>query len=355
MPLISPPVEKNPLALARDFLRDIFPMVDEELAGWQAQAYLCPEAELRRQALLSLKHKRFHALGGSFYALYRGGDRRLVRFITAYQTISDYLDNLCDRAGVLDAAAFRQLHGAMGDALSPGEAPGDYYLLYPYRRDGGYLANLVRCCREYLAGLPDYPRVQEGARRLASLYCDLQVYKHLRPERRVGLLKEWHEKKCPLPGLSWWEFAAACGSTLGVFALVDAASGGGPAGGEERSLAEGYFPYICGLHILLDYYIDQEEDRREGDLNFVAFYRDGKERRERLRFFVQRAFREAEKLPRASFHRLAVQGLLAMYLSDPKVRAQGLEEEAGLLLQEGGLTTRALHVLGRGVRRRGLL
>ena len=355
MPVLPPLLKRGPLALAYSLHTDIFPLVDEELDRWKEQAALSPDEELKKQALASIRHKRFHALGGSFYALYRGEDPGLLRFITAFQTISDYLDNLCDRAGVLDERAFRRLHEAMLDALSPEAPPKDYYQHYPHRQDGGYLESLVRCCQEYVAALPAYPRVKEDVLYLTSLYCDLQVYKHLLPEKRVSRLEVWHEQKCPCPGLFWWEFAAAGGSTLGVFALVAAASGPGLEDGERKALVSGYFPFICGLHILLDYYIDQAEDRREGDLNLVAFYRDEGERLQRLLFFAGKALVEAGKLPRPAFHRLAVQGLLAMYLSDPKVKAQGLEDEAGLVLQRGGMQARTLHALCRGVRRRGLL
>jgi len=353
MPLLLLPKNRGGAALAWEFLRRIFPLVDAELKGWQGQAALSPDGELKNQALQSLRHKRFHALGGSFYALYGGEERGLVRFITAYQTISDYLDNLCDRAGVLDGESFRRLHRAMLDALTPGEPCRDYYRYYPRRDDGGYLKALVGCCRDFLKALPAYPRVQEEALELASLYCDLQVYKHLEPEQRVPRLAAWHAKKCPHPGLSWWEFGAASGSTLGVFALVAAVAGGAAESG--GALMSGYFPHICGLHILLDYYIDQAEDQREGDLNFVSQYGGGKERRERLLFFTDKALAAADRLPSPAFHRLAVQGLLALYLSDPKVEEQGLGEEAGLLLKRGGLQARALHSVSRGLRRRRLL
>ena len=41
-----------------------------------------------------------------------------IKFIVAYQTISDYLDNLCDRSSSLDPQDFAALHESMGDALS---------------------------------------------------------------------------------------------------------------------------------------------------------------------------------------------------------------------------------------------
>jgi len=38
---------------------------------------------------------------------------------------------------------------------------------------------------------------------------------------------------------------------------------------ELTQVKNSYFPWVQGLHILLDYLIDQEEDRINGDLNFV--------------------------------------------------------------------------------------
>jgi tetraprenyl-beta-curcumene synthase len=46
--------------------------------------------------------------------------------VVALQTISDYLDNLCDRRGS-PTGRFRQLHLAMTDALDPAGETHDYY------------------------------------------------------------------------------------------------------------------------------------------------------------------------------------------------------------------------------------
>ncbi len=105
---------------------------------------------------------------------------------------------------------------------------------------------------------------------LVGLYCDLQVYKHIRHDLREAELFKWwrlhHEK---YPELGWNEFAAATGSTLGMFMLFVAAAERDIAAATINNIKKAYFPYICGLHILLDYLIDQEEDRKGGDLNFL--------------------------------------------------------------------------------------
>ena len=123
-------------------------------AGFTAVSYTHLDVykrQLLQQASASLSRKRFHAQGGSFYALYNFNPRyykKLVSLIVALQTISDYLDNLCDRGGIYNEAAFRCLHRAMTAALTRGPIKGlDYYRFYPVKNDGGYLEALVAECR----------------------------------------------------------------------------------------------------------------------------------------------------------------------------------------------------------------
>ncbi len=254
--------------------REVLPRVDGELACWYRRAHEIPDLELRAQALHSLRDKRFHAEGGSvFAALAPAWMEVLVPLIVALQTISNYLDNLCDRGETRDGADFRRLHQAMLDAVDPGGGTADYYAFHPRSADGGYLAALVEACQRRVRLLPAYAAVRGQVKRFIALYNDLQVYKHLDPASREAALRRWFSRhRRSAPGLAWWEFAAAAGSTLGVFALLAAATDQGLGAAEVRSLAAAYFPWVCGLHILLDYFIDQAEDRSWGDLNFVAYY-----------------------------------------------------------------------------------
>lgn len=363
----------------------VVPRVDRELARWKAALECCPDPELRRQGLASIRHKRFHAIGGSVYGLDPRPSSGLVSLIVAYQTISDYLDNLCDRGGVYDGSAFARLHQSMLDALTTAPLAGttalpagsdadDYYGLYPCKADGGYLRSLVDECRRQVARLPAYhAAVEAEVLRLARLYTDLQVRKHVRTEDRVPLLLKWWRREGGATGeggeegglsdLAWWEFAAASGSTLGIFALLNLAAHGdpspspgpGPSLEAVERLSRAYFPWVCGLHILLDYLIDQEEDAREGDLNFTSFYRDARERRERLEYFADRALEAVSRLPSPAFHQVVVKGLLAMYLSDPKVTAGGLDDLAAFLLGKAGPEARSMWRACRFFRRVGLL
>lgn len=110
------------------FVKNIFPQVEKALDHWRQYALTIPDPVLKEQALASIKKKRFHCQGGNIYALYPGVNQKaMVDFIVAFQTISDYLDNLCDRVDCADEKSFRRLHQAMEEALKPQLPISDYY------------------------------------------------------------------------------------------------------------------------------------------------------------------------------------------------------------------------------------
>lgn len=352
---LNPPTTV-PTLVWRSF-HEVLPRAGAELDTWQARARAIPDPELQRQAVASLTAKRFHADGGSVYAtaVPRGPQQdTLIRLIVAFQTISDYLDNLCDRSTSLDPVDFRQLHRAMIDSVDPAAPLGDYYRHRPQRSDGGYLEALVRTCQECAALLPSYPTVARGVRELVERYADLQVHKHVRLEERVPRLTAWFDTHRPRGcDLHWWEYSAATGSTLGVFMLFLAALDRDlqPAG--AAAIHAAYFPWVCGLHILLDYLIDQDEDRHGGDLNFVGHYPSRERAYQRIELFAQRAVAATRGLPAARFHRLVIEGLVAMYLSDAKVVGDGAHRAFAWRLT-GRLGPRAaiLHLVSRAYRLR---
>lgn len=302
------------------FVRKVFPMVDKEFKHWTGVCKKISNEALRKQALASITAKKFHVQGGSIYALYPNVDiSKTVKFITAFQTISDYLDNLCDRAGVKDESAFRQLHLSLLDAIDPGREISDYYRYYPYKNDDNYLKSLVEECRLQIRNLPSYNLVLQTMKRYVQLYSDLQTYKHLEDKLREDYLKTWagyYVKQ--YPGLLWWEFSAATGSTLGIFMLYAAAYNSSLTEHEVKAIDSAYFPWISCLHILLDYYIDSIEDMQMGDLNFTYFYTNLKQCEERLSWLVERSLDLCSSLQHPDFHATIIKGLLSMYLSDPK-------------------------------------
>lgn len=295
----------------------LVPQVRNELKIWRTLASRLP-TPLREQALASIKEKEFHCLGGAVYALYPGANTSpVLRAIVALQTISDYLDNLCDRLSITDDTAFRMLHNSFLDALLPGKPLQDYYRYYPHQEQM-YLSQLVSVCQKALASLPRYESYLPAALRLGQHYCELQIRKHA-GQRREELLLQWINESFP-DNRPWQEWAAASGSTLGIFALFALASIDTRA--DTDKFLRAYFPYIQALHIMLDYLIDQEEDREHGDLNFTFYYTSQAELLDALSLLVWESRKRAMSLPHPAFHRTVIDGLIALYGSDPKVKSQ---------------------------------
>jgi tetraprenyl-beta-curcumene synthase len=317
----------------------VLPRVRKYLTEWKREAQQIPDPELRKQALASIETKTFHCEGGAILALLAGNKKdEAIQFIVAYQTISDYLDNLCDRSTSLDPRDFRVLHDSMKHALTPGAKLENYYRFRDEQDDGGYLHALVETCQDVLGSLPSYRMIAPTLHELAGYYCDLQVHKHVAREERVPRLQSWFEKyEENLPAMSWYEFSACSGSTLGIFCIVSYASEAEVNERTLQDLKDGYFPWVQGLHILLDYFIDQEEDRVGGDLNFCFYYDSREKMMGRFTEFIEQADASIDGLPDSSFHRMINRGLLGIYLADKKVRKQKhVRELSRKIMRRGG-------------------
>ncbi|TYQ15823.1 UNVERIFIED_CONTAM: tetraprenyl-beta-curcumene synthase [Acetivibrio alkalicellulosi] len=279
----------------------VFPQVKKNLNQYKKILGTSLDNELKTQALASINAKKFHCLGGSIYALYPDVNfHSTIEFITSLQTISDYLDNLCDRTDIKDKNSFWQLHLSLSDALEPSSTYNDYYMYYPYKEDT-YLQYLVGICKSSLSNLYSYRKAIPYIKKYIELYSHLQTYKHLDICVREQYMKNWGEKYLKsYPQISLWEFSAATGSTLGIFAMYAAAHNPLLSDEEFECIHNAYFPWICGLHILLDY------------------YNDIKVCEERIIFFAKKSLKMCTKLKYPLFHTTVVKGLLAMYLSDSK-------------------------------------
>lgn len=343
--------------LIYSFIKSVFPAVKVQLSNCKQRASLCPDPVLAEQAIASITQKEFHCLGGSIYSLYPGvKTSEVIEFVVAYQTISDYLDNLVDALEIQDEKAFRQLHLAMTEALKADAECSDYYAYYPHQEDGGYLLTLVQTCQKRVKALPSYAVVRPAMLELAELYSLLQVTKHLQPSERETKMLNWlNPLVSRYPGLSPWELAAATGSTLGTFCLFALGFNPHLNAEEVKKVQEAYFPWVGGLHILLDYFIDLEEDRATCQLNFVGYYSSKEKQQEGLQRFVETSLHQVDKLKYPGFHRAIIQGLLAMYLSDPKGKSKECSEVTGELIGTGGMSVRILYWICLQLRERGKL
>lgn len=348
-------VPTKPITLMVHSYKKIFPTVHKELDYWKKRAEEIPNAELRKQALLSIRTKQFHCEGGAILALLAEEKyREVIKFIVAYQTISDYLDNLCDRSTSQDPKDFRALHESMMHALMlDGEMDNNYYRYRQDQNDGDYLSELVRTCQNVLATISHYPLINGYLKELCQYYCDLQVHNHVKVEERVPRLKKWFsEKRDHLPTMEWYEFSACSGSTLGIFCLVSYAMRNDFTAEESALIRNGYFPYVQGLHILLDYLIDQEEDRQGGDLNFCFYYDNQEQMFDRFRLFIKEADIHTNQLPNRKFHQLINRGLLGLYLSDGKVAEQdSLKGLTKKLLKLGGSKSYFFYINAKAYRK----
>ncbi|HHY91353.1 MAG TPA: tetraprenyl-beta-curcumene synthase family protein [Clostridiales bacterium] len=336
------------------FIKYIFPLVDQELSFWKRYALNIPDPILSQQATMSIEKKSFHAQGGSIYSLYPNRKSSLsLKFIVALQTISDYLDNLCDRVGVMDADSFLQLHQALSDALDPSPHFSDYYANYPYKNDADYLYSLVNTCKKYIRTLPSYEKIRKEVLFLAKLYGEMQSYKHIQETDREDAIRSWFRSYSSLyPDLSPWEFSAAAGSTLGIFLLCVLAEDENLTKDEVLKTVDAYFPWVCGFHILLDYFIDEQEDRITGDLNFVSYYNSQEEKKQRLAYFLRQSIDKVSGLPHPLFHQTILHGLLAMYLSDPKTNAEKEKSIRKYLLRKAPCNANILYGICKILRKK---
>jgi tetraprenyl-beta-curcumene synthase len=322
------------LATAR-FLSFVVPRAGRALALIRARAERIPDNALREQALASIDGKAYHVQGGCILATFMPSDAacRYIEIVAALETIYDYLDNLCDRLPGVSQQAFATLHASLIDALDDRRVPIDYYRDGPSGDDGGYLQMLVTSAREGLRTLPNYAAVRERLVEVARYYAELQVLKHGPAGVRERACDAWYDRNRErFPDLSWWEFAAACGSSLPVFALIALATQDRLESAEIDATVAAYFPGVSALHILLDYFIDQAEDRAHGELNFVACYASSTEAVARLRRLVTTTLAHVRNLAGAAHHRFVVEAMCVFYLTHPKVFEQRLDRESAALL-----------------------
>lgn len=319
-----------------DYFLRVRPAVSRALSPISDRARAIPQSPCRALALDALSRKRFHCEGGAVLA---GGAAPLTRIIALYQTLCDYLDTLTDRGPALGEHAIARLHLAAVDALSPRSPLHDHWNGHPLH-DGGYLEWLTSECRRAVDGLPGFPEVQPRVAWLARRYGELQSLKHSRDGAQRGpRLARWHAlRSAGRWDVEWWEFAAACGSTLGIFALLAEAAEGETDPHRVGRLFECYFPWIGGLHILLDYLIDRSEDVDGGDFNLVACYPDRAAALRGIAGFYRRSIEATSPLRDAARHRWIAQGLPAFYLADRKASLLP-QEEVRHLIALGGTHT----------------
>ncbi|HVS46325.1 MAG TPA: DUF2600 family protein [Verrucomicrobiae bacterium] len=319
------------------FLRVTVPKAAAALTRIEVDARGIPDARLRIQALASVHDKAYHVAGGCILATFLPAmaAQHYIDIVAPLETIYDYLDNLCDRHPEVDPRAYPVLHGAIADALDPAAPLRDYYALGPGGDDGGYLARQVLATQAALRRVLGHAALVPLFAQAAAFYADLQTFKHLAPGAREPACIDWYERnRAAFPDLYWYEFACAAGSQFHVYVpLYMLFAGHAQAAGAAY---DAYFPPVAALHVLLDAFIDQAEDRAHGELNFAACYPDEPTMLARLATLARRARVGFAGLPQTYRHRFVLRVMALFYLTHPKVEAQGLDRPALRLLEAFG-------------------
>jgi len=325
-----------PLDITR-FLVRIVPIAAAKLETIREDALRIPDLRLRREAVASAEGKAYHVAGACILATFLPphAARAYIDVVVPLETIYDYLDNVCDRHPEVSREAYPVLHQAIADALDPAREPSAYYARGPIGDDGGYLRSLVMQAQNALTRAPHLALLQPLFAEAARFYAELQTYKHLPSgERELACVAWYEEHRARFSTIDWHEFACATGSQFQVYAPLYAAFAEQP--GDIVATYDAYFPYVSALHVLLDSFIDQAEDRAHGELNFAEVYGGPRALRQRVAFMAGEGRGRLARLPDPYRHRFVLDVMTLFYLSHPKIGAQHLDREARALLRANG-------------------
>lgn len=303
----------------------VFPRVCLHVARWRRQARQIPDPQLRRLALEALD-KRGNIEGAAAFAAFapRGHRASVTHAASAFQAAYNLLDILGEQPSADPVADGRRLHEALVYALDPAAEPIDWYEHHPQGNDGGYLNGVLDGCRGALATLPNFATVAPSARAGAARIVAFQSLNLSESQGSHEALEQWaREATPPGAGLQWWETAAAAGSSLGVHVLIAAAAEPQLDAGEVTALERAYFPWIGGLHSLLDNLIDKHEDEAAGHRSLVEYY--GPQRAaQRMRWLALQAMQLAQELPHNRRHVVMLAAMIGNYLSTPEAHSPEL-------------------------------
>lgn len=252
-----------------------------------------------------------------------------LHFIVPFAIISDYLQELITREGPYDATSLNQFFSSIIDAIDINRTIGNYYFYRPYIKDNGYLNELVEECRRQIIKNKQFSLVAQPIKEFAELYSDLQFSKFMREPYRKEMITAWSEKYNKYTDVLPFEFFAASDSILGITALFTASLSQEITSDEIDKICKAYFPWICGLHKLLDNYVNSNEVKHFDSFNSTDYYETIKDCEERIAFFGIEALKRCETLKHPEFHTGIVEYLLSLYLSDPRALS-GIKRLASL-------------------------
>ncbi len=294
--------------------------------------------------MLALDHKRGNTHGAALFSVIpRQRSRPLLRLLTTYQVLWDFLDSLSETWRGLTPDDTRHLHLALVDAVDPETPMRDYYAQLTFPDDGGYLRSLVETCRNCCRALPSFhkaaPVLQTEARRIG-----VQAINHAAEPAHVPLaLRDWVTREYPgTHEVAWFELAAAAGANLAIYALFALAAEARCSSARIEDTYRAYFPWTGALATMLDGFVDQFDDARHGEHCYVAYYQSPDDATTQISRLVRRCLSETHSLKNSERHTLVAASMVAMYLSRDSARASSLSMASQQIAQAGGSLTCAL-------------
>ncbi|MFZ5985594.1 MAG: DUF2600 family protein [Bacillota bacterium] len=339
------------------YVNSIFPKADYML---KRQRLLFEEKSrdiLERQALSDLSPGKHHNREAGIYALYPGVElNNALKFIVSFQALDYYLDFLCTRSQVKDETTFSQIYISLRDAVDPKRKISSSHLSYLNNDDINCINEMIEKCRREVVKLPSYNLVMGPIKKFVQMYSDFQTYVHLDKDLREERIKVWADRHLEKQlGISYWEMCAASGSTLLIFVLFACAYDPKLTQEEVENICVAYYPWICGLQVLLQHFVDANDDIILGSFNLTNYYENLKKCEDRISFFMEHAVKSCDTLKYPEFHRTLVMGITAIYLSNPKAKLGMNRLASSNLLKKGGSKTNFYHSLLRFLRFSGKL
>lgn len=267
------------------YVTTVLPQVGRELRRWRKPAEAIPDPDLRRRAIASLEEKRSNVEAVAVFATLvpRRQRRAVLQAIVPLQVAIDHRDTL-EEAGedpdrdsylaALEAGWVQAVEGSTG---------------------GGVVAPTLHVAVE---------RCAEGQRQT-----------HRAASGNSAGLRRWAEGLEGTGDYRWWELAAGASSSVAAHALIAAAADPGTSAEAAALIDAAYHPSIGALTVFLDDLVDREDDRAEGEHNYLAYYDSPAEAAERLAWIARQASERIDFLPQASRHRAILAGVGAFYLS----------------------------------------
>jgi tetraprenyl-beta-curcumene synthase len=315
-----------------------------EIRLWRIRALQIPDPQIREDALAALDHKRTHAHGAAlFWILPRRRNADLLRLLISYELIWDFLDNLSERAAGLGQTDGRNLHRAIAEAIDPTVPISDYYGQLPWREDGGYLRALVGACREQCLLLPSYCAVRALVLEDACLAQVLALNHHPDACVRDAELESWVARHFPeADDTPWWELSGAASAPLTIHVLLALAAEPECDAREVIAAHRAYFPRLSAATTMLDSFVDQLDDVRNGSHSYVGHYPDRACLIQSVQQLVLRSMSDVRSLRRGTRHAIIAAAMVAMYLSKESSLRDDSRTNTRRIVHAGGSLTRVL-------------